>query len=90
MEKIKLKIELLSKKIDIVKSKLLVFSAGIAGCWAFISSHYNNVDFYNVDFLVIISLILIFVFGFGVGMNLLKFSDLTQKIDELDKELNNE
>ena len=84
MEKIKLKIELLSKKIDIVKSKLLVFSAGIAGCWAFISS-YNN-----VDFLVIISLILIFVFGFGVGMNLLKFSDLTQKIDELDKELNNE
>ena len=83
MEKIKLKIELLSKKIDIVK--LLVFSAGIAGCWAFISSHYNN-----VDFLVIISLILIFVFGFGVGMNLLKFSDLTQKIDELDKELNNE
>lgn len=85
MEKIKLKIELLSKKIDIVKSKLLVFSTGIAGCWAFISSHYNN-----VDFLVIISLILIFVFGFGVGMNLLKFSDLTQKIDELDKELNNE
>lgn len=88
MEKIKLKIELLSKKIDIVKSKLLVFSAGIAGCWAFISSHYNNDN--NVDFLVIISLILIFVFGFGVGMNLLKFSDLTQKIDELDKELNNE
>ena len=84
MEKIKLKIELLSKKIDIVKSKLLVFSAGIAGCWAFISSHYN------VFFFVIISLILIFVFGFGVGMNLLKFSDLTQKIDELDKELNNE
>jgi len=40
--------------------------------------------------LVIISLILIFVFGFGVGMNLLKFSDMTQKIDELDKELNNE
>lgn len=82
MEKLKFKLELLSRQIDIVKSKLLVFSAGVAGCWAFISSHYEK-----IDFLVIVSLIFIFVFGFGVGMNLLKFSDLAQKLDELERNL---
>jgi hypothetical protein len=32
MERIKLKIEAISKQIDIIKTKLLVFSAGVAGC----------------------------------------------------------
>lgn len=83
MEKIKLKIELLSKKIEIVKSKLLVFSAGVAGCWAFLSANYTK-----VDFLVIISLVLIFIFGLGVTMNLFRFGDIMDEMKKLEKELN--
>ncbi|TWO20458.1 hypothetical protein YZ82_03755 [Campylobacter hyointestinalis] len=83
MEKIKFKIELLSKRIEIAKSKLLIFSAGIAGCWAFLSTNYEK-----IDLLVIVSLILIFIFGLGVTMNLFRFSIIIDEIKKLEKELN--
>lgn len=82
MEKIKLKIELISKKIEIIKAKLLLFSAGVAGCWAFISSKYQN-----LDLLVAFMMILLFIFSLGVANNMIKFGDINQKIDELEKEL---
>lgn len=83
MDKIKLKIELIMRKIDIIKSKLLLFSAGVAGCWSFLSANYSR-----LDFLVIISLILIFVFGIGVSMNVFRLNDMLFELNKLERELN--
>ncbi|MDL0089315.1 hypothetical protein [Campylobacter gastrosuis] len=60
----------------------MVFSAGVAGCWTFLSSNYDK-----FNFLVIISLIFIFIFGFGVTINLYRFSDIMKNLQNLQKDL---
>lgn len=57
--------------VDIIKIKLLVYSAGVAGCWAFISEHYGD-----IDFLVISSSALILCFTIGVSNNLYKLGQI--------------
>lgn len=83
VENIKLKIETISKRIEVAKSKLLIFSAGVAGCWAFLSANYVK-----FDFLVIISALLMLIFGFGVSVNLTKLQKLDADLEKLQGMLN--
>lgn len=82
MEKYKLEIEIISKRIDITKNKLFVFSAGVAGCWAFISSKYSN-----YDFLVLLTSLLLFLFAFGVSVNLTKLHILDKELQSIQKRI---
>lgn len=82
MENFKLEIEIISKRIEITKSKLLIFSAGVAGCWAFISTKYAS-----YDFLVVLTSLLLFLFAFGVSVNLTKMHILDKELQSIQKRI---
>lgn len=84
LEKLKVSIEASSRQIEIAKNKLLVYSAGVAGCWTFLIENYEK-----MNILVIIASALTFLFGFGVFNNLLKTGDLYKELAKIKKDLKN-
>lgn len=80
----KILVDILSKKNDIVKNKLFVHSAGVAGCWTFLSGNYEK-----LDILVIVTAMLIFIFGFGVSSNIIQMNNILEELSKIEKEIKN-
>lgn len=61
--------------IDIIKIKLLLFSAGFSGCWLYITNR-------EVDLFYFGSVLFALFFSLGICFNLVKLTDIYNKISK--------
>ena len=83
MEKIKVKVDIIGKRIEILHKKILILLGAVAGSW-FYGLEFLDSDLLFTNFIGVISFLLFHFFTVGLIMVFLKLNRLDKKLERLE------